>query len=87
MINYLICDLNESEVYIDDVIVYSDIFEEYLLYIWVLFVKLLDVNLIVSFVKIEFCYVIVEYFGYVVGNGYVKFVFVKVDVIVKFLVL
>lgn len=84
MINHLICDLNESEAYIDDVIVHSDTFEEHLLHIRALFVKLLDANLTVSLVKTEFCHAIVEYLGHVVGNGHVKPVLAKVDAIVKF---
>lgn len=63
MINYLICDLNESEAYIDDVIVHSDTFEEHLLHIRALFVNISDANLTVSLVKTEFCHAIVEYLG------------------------
>ena len=84
MINHLLNDLDACEAYIDDVIVHSDTFQEHLLHIRALFVKLSNANLTVSLMKTEFCHAVVEYLGHIVGNGHVRPVFAKVNAILNF---
>ena len=81
MINHLL--IYFCEAYIDDVIVHSDTFQEHLLHIKALFVKLSNTNLTVSLMKTEFCHAVVEYFGHIAGNGHVRPVFAKVNAILK----
>ena len=81
MINHLLNDLDACEAYIDYVIVHSDTFQEHLLHVWALFVKLSNANLTVSLMKTEFCHAAVEYLGHYVGNGHVRPVFAKVNAI------
>ena len=84
MINHLWNDLNACEAYIDDVIVHSDTFQEHLLHIRALLVKLSNANLTVSLMKTEICHAVVEYVGHIVGNGHVRPVFEKVNTILNF---
>ncbi|XP_062610561.1 uncharacterized protein LOC134272333, partial [Saccostrea cucullata] len=84
MINHLLSDVDASEAYIDDVIVYSNTFQKHLSHIRALFVKLSEANLTVSLTKTEFCHAVVEYLGHIVGNGHVRPVFAKVEAIVNF---
>ena len=79
MINHLLNDLDACEANIDDVIVHSDTFQEHLLHIRALFVKLSNANVTVSLMKTELFHAVVEYLGHLVGNAHVRPVFAKVN--------
>ena len=84
LINQLLQNLDGCEGYIDDVIVYSDTWEEHMLRLRVLFTKLAAANLTVNLKKSEFGHARVTYLGYVVGQGQVKPVTSKVEAIHSF---
>ena len=80
LINQLLQYLDGCEGYIDDVIVYSDTWEEHIS----LFTKLVAVNLTVNLKKSEFGCAHVTYLGNVVGQGQVKPVMCKIEAIHNF---
>ena len=84
MINHIIADIEGVEAYIDDVVVYSQTWDEHIGQIRRLFQKLAQANLTVNLSKSEFCQATVTYLGHVVGQGHVKPVQAKVEVIDKF---
>ena len=56
-------------VYLDDVGIYSDTWEDYVCRIKMLFDRLRDANLTVNLAKCEFSKTTVTYLGKVVGQG------------------
>ena len=84
LMNHVIFDLDGCECYIDDVVIYSDTFEQHVKQIHQLFERVSMANLTVNLVKSEFCNATVEYLGHIVGQGQIKPVKAKVEVIVSF---
>ena len=84
LINQLLQHLDGYEGYIDDVIVYGDMWEKHILHLHALFTKLAAVNLTVNLKKSEFGCAHVMCLGYIVGQGQVKLVMCKVEAIHNF---
>ena len=84
LINKVIADLEGCEAYIDDVIIYSDTWEEHLRIIREFFKRLSRAMLTINLSKSEFGQAQVTYLGHVVGQGEVKPVSAKVEAIAKF---
>lgn len=72
-------------VYIDDIIVFLEIFDKYIGRIEEVFVRLRGVNLKLKKKKCLFFKIEVEFFGYIVIFGGVKVDLKKVEVVCKFL--
>ena len=84
LINDVIAGLDGCEAYIDDIIIYSDTWEDRLKIIRSFFERLTEAKLTVSLAKSEFARAHVTYLGHVVGQGQVKPVDAKVKVISDF---
>ena len=84
LINKVIADLEGCEAYIDDVIIYSDTWEEHLRIIYEFFNRLSRAKLTINLSKSEFCQAQVTYLGHVVGQGQVKPLTAKVEAIASF---
>lgn len=84
MMNIVIFELEGCEVYVDDLIVYSETWEQHILRIRALFDRLAKAKLTVNLVKCEFGQACVTYLGHIVGQGQVKPVDAKVKAIVNF---
>ena len=84
LINKVIADLEGCEAYIDDVIIYSDTWEEHLRIIYEFFNRLSRAKLTINLSKSEFCQAQVTYLGHVVGQGQVKPLTTKVEAIANF---
>ena len=84
LINKVIADLEGCEAYIDDVIIYSDTWEEHLRIIREFFERLSRAMLTINLSKSEFGQAQVTYLGHVVGQGEVKPVSAKVEAIANF---
>ena len=72
LINQLLQNLDGCEGYIDDVIAFSDTWEEHVVHFRAHFAKLAAANVTVNLKKSEFGHAHVTYLGYVVGQGQVK---------------
>jgi hypothetical protein len=83
MVNQITSDIPGCECYIDDLIVYSQTWDEHVQQIQLLFQKLSDANLTVNLGKCEFCAATVTYLGHIVGQGEVKPIQAKVEAIAK----
>ena len=79
----VIFELKGCEVYIDDLIIYSDTWEQHVKRISALFDRLTEAKLTVNLVKSEFSKAIVTYLGHEVGQGQVRPIQAKVDAIVN----
>ena len=84
LINKVIADLEGCEAYIDDVIIYSDTWEEHLRIIREFFERLSRAMLTINLSKSEFGQAQVTYLGHVVGQGEVKPVSATVKAIANF---
>jgi hypothetical protein len=84
MINQIVTDIPGCEAYIDDVIIYSETWDEHVERIRLLFQKLAYANLTVNLVKSEFGQTTVLYLGHVVGQGQVRPYQAKVEAIERF---
>ena len=84
LINKVISGLENCEAYIDDVIIYSDTFEDHLQRIRAFFNRLSDAKLTVNLAKSEFCHATLTFLGHVVGQGQVKPICAKVEAISVF---
>lgn len=71
-------------VYLDDVVIYSDSWEDHLQRIWALFDRLAWACLIINLAKCEFVKATVTYLGKVVGQGQVRPVRAKVLAVDQF---
>ena len=67
LVNQLIGDLERCGGYINDIIVYSDTWEQHLLRICALLERLVQAQLIVNLSKSEFAHAHITYLGHVVG--------------------
>ncbi|KAK3097490.1 hypothetical protein FSP39_010118 [Pinctada imbricata] len=84
MIHSLLNHLEGCEAYIDDVIIYSDTWDDHLRIMRTYFDILAKANLTVNLAKSEFCHATVEYLGHKVGQGFVTPIMAKVEAISKF---
>ncbi|KAK3085547.1 hypothetical protein FSP39_005150 [Pinctada imbricata] len=84
MIHSLLNHLEGCEAYIDDVIIYSDTWDDHLRIMRTFFDILAKANLTVNLAKSEFCHATVEYLGHKVGQGFVTPIMAKVEAISKF---
>ena len=84
LINTVIADIPGCEGYIDDVIIYSEVWTDHLRQIRLFFDKLRDANLTVNLSKSAFGHAQVHFLGHVVGGGEVKPITAKVDAINNF---
>ena len=84
MVNHIVADIEGCEAYVDDLIVYSQTWEQHIGQLRRLFEKLSQAKLTVNLVKSEFCQANVVYLGHVVGQGMVKPIKAKVEAIEKF---
>jgi hypothetical protein len=84
LINSVIAEIEGCEGYIDDVIIYSDTWEEHLKIMRKFFQRLNDAKLTINLLKSEFGCGHVTYLGHVVGQGQVKPVEAKVEAISMF---
>ena len=84
LVNKLTAGIDNCEVYIDDIVVYTDTWEDHIKSIRSLFNKLREANLTVNLVKSEIAHAHVIFLGHVVGQGQVKPIQAKVEAIQKF---
>ncbi|KAG1926323.1 thy-1 membrane glycoprotein [Pimephales promelas] len=84
LMNRVTAGLEGCAVYLDDIVVYSDTWDQHLIRIRALFKRLSDAKLTVNLAKCEFARATVTYLGKVVGMGKVRPVRAKVMAIDKF---
>ena len=84
MISQVISGLEGCQVYIDDVIVYREDWEQHVKQLHASMNHLQEPQLTVNLVKMEFGHACVEFLGHVVGLGQVTPVSAKVEAISKF---
>ena len=84
LMNEVILELDGCDVYIDDLIIYSNTWEQHIRRIRALFDRLTKAKLTVNLVKCEFGKACVTYLGHTVGQGQVKPVQAKVEAIANF---
>ena len=84
LISKVIHGLKNVEAYIDDLIVYSDNWEEHLERLRQVFDRLSQANLTVNLSKSEFVKAKVTYLGHVVGQGVVAPVEARIEAIVNY---
>ncbi len=81
LMNRVISGLRGCAVYLDDVVVYSQSWDEHIVQIRALFDRFVKANLTVNLLKCEFSKPTVVYLGKVVGQGQVLPVRAKVEII------
>jgi len=84
LMNKVTASLKSCAVYIDDVVVFSDSFEDHVNDIRSLFDLLLSAKLTVNLLKSDLCQAQVVYLGHVVGQGVIKPVNAKIQNILNF---
>ena len=84
MIHNVIQGLPCCVAYIDDVIIFSQTWEEHIKAIQQLFQRLLEANLTINLTKSDFVHATTSYLGHVVGQGCVKPINAKVEAISKY---
>ena len=84
MIHSLLRHLEGCEAYIDDVIIYSNTWDDHLRIMRKFFNILAKANLTVNLAKSDFCHATVEYLGHKVGQGFVTPITAKVEAISQF---
>ena len=84
LMNQVISGLPNCVAYIDDVLVFSDTWEEHLQHLRDLFTRLREANLVINLKKTVFAKATVTYLGHVVGQGQVLPDKAKVQAIVEF---
>ena len=84
LIHQLTADLEGVQAYIDDVIIYSETWDEHIQQLRQLFGRLQDAGLTVNLAKSDFGHSHVVFLGHVVGQGKVAPVSAKVEAISKF---
>ena len=67
--NYVIKNMKDVYVYLDDIIVASNSWEEHIMKLKELFTRFRDMNLTINLAKCEFCKPSVKYLGHIVGQG------------------
>ena len=84
LVNEVLRGVKGCVVYIDDIVICSETWEQHLLLLREVFKRLDDANLTINLKKSEFSKPCVEYLGYTVGQGKVQPADAKVNDIVKF---
>ena len=84
MVNKIVSGIDGCEAYVDDLIVYSQTWEQHMEQLQQLFKKLSEAQLTVNLLKSEFCHATVTYLGHVVGQGKVKPIKAKVEAIEQY---
>ena len=84
LINNVISGIDGCEAYIDDVLIYSDTWEEHLAILRTFFERLSSAMLTVNLAKSEFGCARVNYLGHIVGQGQVKPIDAKISAISSF---
>lgn len=84
LMNRVVGGLDGCAVYLDDLVVYSDTWEEHLSRVRSVFVRLAEANLTINLAKCEFARATVVYLGRVVGQGSVRLLRAKVEAIDQF---
>ena len=84
MVNKLVGDIDGCEVYIDDVVIYSDNWSDHILQNKHFFQIMQETKLIISLMKIEFGKATVKYLENIVGQGQVRPLDAKIQTIAKF---
>ena len=69
LMNMVVSGLEGCAVYLDDIVIYSNMWEEHLVRINKLFGRLADARLTINLAKCEFVKATVTYLGKVVGRG------------------
>ena len=82
--NQVIAGLDNCVVYIDDILVYSNTWNDHLNHLRALFDRLNKANLVVNLMKSEFAKAKVTYLGHVVGQGQVLPREAKIQAILDF---
>ena len=84
MMNQVIADIENCEVYIDDIVIYSVDWQVHIKTIEKLFDRLSEANLTINLAKSEFGCAHLTYLGHVVGQGRVRPVHAKVEAVANF---
>ncbi|XP_030835976.1 uncharacterized protein LOC115921856 [Strongylocentrotus purpuratus] len=84
LVNNLVANMAGCEAYIDDIIVYSEEWDEHVQRIRELFERLSIAKMTVNLAKSEFAGATVLFLGHVVGSGHVRPISAKVDSILAF---
>ena len=84
MMNNCLRDLPGVEIYVDDIVVYSDTWEEHMFRLDKIFDRLKQANLTVNLSKSDFGKAQVVYLGHVIGHGQVTHIEAKVKNILEY---
>ena len=84
MINKLVGRMESCEAYLDDVVVYSDYWEDHLICLCRVLTKFAEVNLTVNLAKSAFGHAEVTFLGHVVGSGWVKPLGIKIQSVLEY---
>ena len=84
MIHDVLAGLEGCKVYIDDIVVFSDTWEQHMEGIRQFLVRLRQAQLTVNLTKSEFGQACITYLGHVVGKGGIKPIEAKVEAIMNF---
>ncbi|XP_076065323.1 uncharacterized protein LOC143039330 [Oratosquilla oratoria] len=83
LMNKITEDIPGCVTYLDDVVVYSDTWQDHLDRLTLLFDKLVSANLVLNLTKCEFVQAKVHYLGYVIGQGELAPPQAKVEAILR----
>ena len=84
LINAVIAGLEGCSAYIDDVVVYSDTWEQHLGQVRSLMLRLRDAKLTVNLAKSEFGCAHIVFLGHLVGQGQIRPVDAKIEAVANF---
>jgi transposase InsO family protein len=82
--NLVVKDIPDCEVYIDDIAIHSDTWEEHLQKLRRLFEKLRDAKLVINLAKCDFAKPSINFLGHCVGHGQSRPIQAKVQAIAEF---
>ena len=84
MVNKLVQDIDGCEGYIDDVVIFSDIWSDHIRQIKRFFQIMREAKLTINLMKSELGKATVKYLGHIVGQGQVRPLDAKIQTIVKY---
>lgn len=84
LVNLLFADLPWCRAYLDDVVIFSNTWEEHLSALRVVFTRLMEANLTLNLAKCEFGEATISYLGHQVGRGVVRPLAAKIEAICQF---
>ena len=84
MVNKLVRDIDGCEIYIDDVVIFSDNWSDHIRQIKCFFQIMREAKLTINLMKSEFGKATVKYLGHIVGQGQVRPLDAKIQTIVKY---